>query len=110
MKKIILIGLVLLAGLFSFVSSYAQSTTQEQTFKTASGTVVSMDWVGGTFIIDTGGDQTTFVVSGDTTVAKGPEEISLADINTNDYVSVEYCDKCFAGLQAVKINVKTTES
>ena len=110
MKKIILVGFVLIAGLFSFVSSYAQNITQGQSFKTASGTVVSMDWVGGTLIIDTGGDQATFVISGDTSVVKGPEEMALSDINTNDYVTVEYCDKCFAGLQAVKINVRTTKS
>jgi len=110
MKKIILVGFVLIVALSFFVSSYAQDTTQQKSFKTAAGTVVAMDWVGGTLIIDTGGDQSTFVVSGDTKVIKGPEEIALTDINTDDYVSVEYCDKCFAGLQAVKINVRTTES
>jgi hypothetical protein len=110
MKKIIFLGFVLMVGLFASVSSYAQNTTQEQSFKKAAGTVVTMDWVGGTLIVDTGGDQITFVVSGDTEVVKGPEEIALADINTNDYVTVEYCDRCFVGLKAVKINVRTTES
>ena len=91
-------------------SSYAQNTIQEQSFKTASGTVVAMDWVGESLIVDTGGDQMTFVVSSDTKVVKGSDAVVLTDINTNDYVTIQYCDKCFVGLKAVKISIKTNES
>ncbi len=108
MKKTIILSFVLMVGLFTCVFSYAQNTTQQPPLKKAAGNVVAKDWVAGTLIVDTGGDEVTFYVPNGTKVTKGTHDSSLSEININDYVVVEYCDVCFAGLKAVTITIQSS--
>jgi len=109
MKKTILVSFVLMAAWLTCVSSYAQNKTQQQPpLKKASGTVVTKDWVAGTLIIDTGGDEMTFYIPNGVKITKGTHSSSLSEINVNDYVVVEYCDVCFIGLKAVNITDSVT--
>jgi hypothetical protein len=109
MKKFITIVFLTILG-FSGAVSFAQDASQRREVKTASGQVAAVDWVGAKLVIDTGGDQVTFVVSGDVKVTKGTDEISFSEINVNDEVAVDYYDAGFVGLKVVRINVKTSES
>lgn len=108
MKKIIFFSLVAAAGLAGFASSYAQDTTQQRQIQAASGRVADMDWVAGKLVVDTGGDEVTFIVPDDIKITKGAEEVSFSDLNINDYVTIEYYDAGFVGLKAARIGVKTT--
>ena len=106
------ISFLILVGLFSWataMSCYAQQTEGDQQLHRASGSVVSTDWVRGTMIVDTGGDEIAFLVSGNTDVFKGDENWSFADINPNDMVTVTYGTGSLAGLRAVRIDVQVNE-
>ncbi len=67
------------------------------------GWVSEVDWVGDKLVINTGGDQISFVVTNDTAVEQFGKSISFNNINQGDLVSVRYIDKQFVGLVAVKI-------
>lgn len=114
MKKIIFVPFVLMMGLFSCFSIYAQNTTQEKPLKEVSGTVVTKDWVAGMLIVDTGGDEITFYVPRSAKITKGTHDSSFSEINVGDYVTLKYCDMCFVGLEAVnitdKIAIRSSES
>ena len=110
LRKTILIGAALLFVASLFISCHAmaqQVQPQPCDFKTASGRVVAIDWVGSTLIVDIGGDEISLVVSRDTTFKKGIYQISFSEINQSDNVTVKYYDCGFAGLKATSVTVSS---
>jgi hypothetical protein len=67
------------------------------------GWVAKVDWVGDKIVINTGGDEITFVLTNDTDVEYLGQPISVNDINQGDQVSVSYMVKQHVGLVAVQI-------
>ncbi|MFB3919576.1 MAG: hypothetical protein ACE14U_05860 [Candidatus Velamenicoccus archaeovorus] len=67
------------------------------------GWVADADWVGDKLVVNTGGDEITFVVTDNTEVEQFGKTISLNDVNQGDLVSVRYVDKQYVGLVAVQI-------
>jgi len=104
MKKLLIIIAACLLGLTLISFSQAQENAQTQ-LMTASGKVASLDWVGSLLAVDAGGDTITFVVDNKAKVTKGTNEMTLAEINQSDNVTVQYYDGGFKGLIAVTISV-----
>ena len=109
MKRLILFILITTAGLTSPSFSWAQNSGQQEV-QTISGYVKVKDWVSDTLIVNTGSDEVAFVVPNGTQVTKGIHNSSLSEININDYVTIEYYETQHAGLKAIKITVRSTES
>ena len=108
MKKFIVLVFLTILGFSGAACSYAQDAPQQRELKSAGGQVAAIDWVGSKLVVNTGGDEITFVVSDDAKITKGTDEISLPDINVNDTVNVEYYNAGFVGLKAMRINVRTS--
>lgn len=109
MKPLLLSLLITTASLTSLSFSWAQNS-QQQEVQTISGYVKIKDWVADKLIVNTGSDEMTFVVPNGTRVTKGIHNSSLSEININDYVTIEYYDAQHAGLKAVTITIRSTES
>ena len=107
MKKIIISGMVII--LMSAAIGFCQDAPNQDSVKTITGEVAKVDWVGNKIVVRTfdsiNYDEILFYISEDTNIIKGGSEISLADINLSDKVSVNYSGS-FAGLKALQITVK----
>jgi hypothetical protein len=110
MKRIIFFSLTTILSLACFVTCYALDLTQQDASQSISGRIVSKDWVADTLIVNTGSDEMTFVVPNGTKITKGTHSSSLSEININDYVTIEYYKTQHAGLKAINITVRSTES
>ena len=75
----------------------AAQQVNEGRLKSIQGNVKSIDWVGSTLVvsfIDEKGNprEITFLVPEDLKIARGNEEIGLADVEMGDILNVEYCE------------------
>lgn len=92
---------------FAAVCGWAYDDGGEK--KTISGIVVDMDWVKNMITVrysdpfSGNSDELNIVVSNDTKITRGTEDISLGDIEQSDPVTVVYYDDGPNGLKAKRI-------
>ncbi len=104
---------VSLLGVSLAFTAYAQAASDHVDVKTIEGRIVALDWVASVIVVrwfgspgeGYGPDEVTIHVNDDTRITKGAQDISLADINVDDRVSVSFYRDSFAGLQAIRIVV-----
>jgi hypothetical protein len=80
------------ALVFIFALAVLPATAEERHVNSISGRISSVDWVGSSLSIDTGGDEITVNIADDTKITAGTEDLTLADLNQNDNVAVDYYD------------------
>lgn len=111
MFKMRIIMLVSVFALLVTGQFYGQEESLRSATKIVSGKISSVDWVGSKIAMrwydpgQIGFDEITFVVTRQTKIIKGTEDITLADLNMEDSITVEYVDNGLTGLMAVKISV-----
>jgi hypothetical protein len=106
--KGILLAAIVLFGAVLFIPCrvMAQEDPSKQcVYMAATGTVSAVDWVGNLLVVNTGGDDLSLVVDRDTVFKKGSSNITFAEVNQVDSVTVKYTDCNFAGLKAVSVTV-----
>ncbi len=107
MKKIAITILFFTLALVS--ASYCQDSGEERIIRHTTGKVSAVDWVADKLIVKTYDygslDEMVFIVPDNTPVSRGAKEISLASINIEDRVSIDYYSS-FAGMKVVRIIVQ----
>lgn len=107
MKRLIIFMLFFTLALAS--ASYCQDSGEERIIKHTTGKVSGVDWVADKLVVKTYDygslDEMVFIVSDNTPVTKGVKDSSLASINIEDRVSIDYYSS-FAGMKAIRIVVQ----
>jgi len=95
--------------LLSFVAVCGWAYDDGQEKKTISGLLVDIDWVKSMITVSYSdafsgnADELDIVVSSDTKITRGTEDISLGDMEQSDPVTVVYYDDGLSGLKAKRI-------
>ncbi len=111
MKKAVVISCILacILGWGMMVGAgYCQDDAGAKELKIVKGNVYEIEWVAAKLVVRTfdfgGADEITFTAPEDTKITQGADEISLADMEQCDVVTIEYYSS-LAGLIAVNITV-----
>jgi len=107
MKNIVIF--IIVGMVFSGTCGFCLETTNDNFVRSVTGEVSKVDWVGDKIIVRTfygnDYDEITFVAGDGTIITKSDNNISLANINTGDKVTVKYSGD-LTGLQALQIVVR----
>ena len=73
------------------------------------GKVKDIDWVAGKFMAKTDdfgkSDEITFMVTKDSVITKGTDNITFSGVNIEDNVKVDYIQESFLDLKAVHVTI-----
>jgi hypothetical protein len=105
-RTIIGIIILLAAGFFSPTLLAADEDSRPAQFlRTFSGQVADKDWVASRLTVN-GMNEMTFTLSSDIKVMNGTDEISITDLDLDDYVEVKYRESDSGEPVAMRITVQ----